>query len=193
MLISCNIMNFSSLLKGAIVLSLVMSPWGVLSPARAEMCSSAEKSSTTAEVKPEKQTQSSILDIAKGNENFSTLVTAIQAAGLEEVLSGEGQFTVFAPSNEAFAKLPEGQLEELLKPENKNQLVSLLTYHVVPAAVASTEIQPGSVTTVEGRSLQLSIVDSKVKVNEATVVAADIKASNGVIHVVDSVIIPAAQ
>lgn len=186
-------MPFSSLFKGALAATLILNPLMGSLAAQAEMNKPAKQASEMTETKASQQAKVSILDVAKSNENFSTLVTAIQAAGLEDVLAGDGQFTVFAPTNEAFAKLPEGQLEELLKPENKNKLVSILTYHVVPAAIASTEIQPGSVTTVEGRALQLAIADSKVKVNEATVVAADIQASNGVIHVVDSVIIPSAQ
>ncbi|ABB57636.1 fasciclin domain-containing protein [Synechococcus elongatus] len=186
-------MHFSSLFKGALVSTLVLSPMLGLMPAQAEMNKPNKSSTETTKIKTSQQAQTSILDIAKSNENFSTLVAAIQAAGLEEVLASNGQFTVFAPTNEAFAKLPQGQLEELLKPENKAQLVSLLTYHVVPSAIASTAIQPGTITTVEGRSLQLSIADSKLKVNDATVLATDIQASNGVIHVVDSVIIPMAQ
>ncbi|AZB72795.2 fasciclin domain-containing protein [Synechococcus elongatus PCC 11801] len=185
-------MRFSSLFKGALAAALILSPLLGAMPAQAEISKPAE-STTTTEIQTSQPAQSSILDIAKSNENFSTFVAAIQAAGLEKVLSSDGQFTVFVPTNEAFAKLSEGQLEALLKPENKNQLISILTYHVVPATVTSAEIQPGAVTTVEGRSLQLAIVDSKVKVNQATVIATDIKARNGVIHIIDSVIIPSVQ
>ncbi|WP_338460844.1 fasciclin domain-containing protein [Synechococcus elongatus] len=186
-------MHFSSLFKGSLTAAFILSPLLGAMPAQAEISKPAESTTTTTEIKTSQPSQSSILDIAKSNENFSTFVAAIQAAGLEKVLSGDGQFTVFVPTNEAFAKLSEGQLEALLKPENKNQLISILTYHVVPATVTSAEIQPGAVTTVEGRSLQLAIVDSKVKVNQATVIATDIKARNGVIHIIDSVIIPSVQ
>ncbi|MDY7021801.1 MAG: fasciclin domain-containing protein [Cyanobacteriota bacterium] len=133
-----------------------------------------------------------IVEIASGDSTFSTLVAAIEAADLAEVLSTEGPYTVFAPTDEAFAALPEGTVDELLKPENKDQLITLLTYHVVPAKVLSTEIQPGAVETVEGEPLEIAVDPdtNEVKVNDATVVKTDIVGSNGVIHVVDSVILP---
>ena len=135
----------------------------------------------------------SIVAIASGDSTFSTLVAAIEAADLAETLSSEGPYTVFAPTDEAFAALPEGTVEDLLKPENKDKLVQILKYHVVPAKVLSTEIQPGAVETVEGQPLEIS-VDSdtnEVKVNDAKVVQTDIVGSNGVIHAVDTVILPA--
>jgi len=131
-----------------------------------------------------------IVDIAASNDSFSTLVQAVQAAGLVETLSGKGPFTVFAPTNEAFAALPPGTLEELLKPENRAKLQQILTYHVVAGAVESSDIQPGEVETVEGSPVTLAIVDGKVTVNDATVTTADIQASNGIIHVIDRVILP---
>ena len=131
-----------------------------------------------------------IVQIASSQEQFSTLVAALDAAELAEVLSGEGPYTVFAPTDEAFAALPEGTVEELLKPENKDQLVQLLTYHVVPAKVTASEITDGSVETVAGNPVTLSVADGMVMVNDATVVEADIMGSNGVIHVIDKVIMP---
>ena len=132
-----------------------------------------------------------IVQVAAGNEDFSTLVAALQAAGLEDVLAGEGPYTVFAPTNEAFAALPEGTVENLLKPENKDQLVAVLTYHVVPGAVyASDVVELDSATTVQGDSIEIASSMGTVKVDNAQVVATDIEASNGVIHVIDAVILP---
>ncbi len=138
-------------------------------------------------------TGNTIVDIASENSTFSTLVAAIEAADLADVLSGPGPFTVFAPTDEAFAALPEGTVEELLQPENKDQLVQVLKNHVVPAKVMSTEIQAGMVETVEGEALQISLDPdtNEVLVNNAKVVTTDIVGSNGVIHAVDTVILPA--
>ncbi len=145
----------------------------------------AEQSSTVAT-----ETQQTIVDIATSAGSFNTLTTALEAADLVNTLEGEGPFSVFAPTDEAFAALPEGTLEELLKPENKDKLVKILTYHVVSGAVLSTDLEEGTVSTVEGSEVEIQLGD-KVKVNEAQVVEADIQASNGVIHVIDQVIIPA--
>lgn len=135
----------------------------------------------------------SIVEIAAGNDDFSTLVAAVKAAGLVEVLSGEGPYTVFAPTNEAFAKLPEGTVESLLKPENKDQLVAVLTYHVVPGKVMAADVvKLDSATTVQGSSVSIAAGDDGVTVDAANVVATDIAASNGVIHVIDTVILPSA-
>lgn len=132
-----------------------------------------------------------IVDTAVEAGSFNTLVAAVQAAGLVDTLKGAGPFTVFAPTDEAFAALPDGTVETLLMPENKDQLVAILTYHVVPAKVMSGELvdQTVSAKTVNGGEL---IIDGRdgVKVNDAMVIQADIEASNGVIHVVDQVIIP---
>jgi len=131
-----------------------------------------------------------IVDTAVGAGSFETLVAAVQAAGLVDTLKGEGPFTVFAPTDEAFAALPEGTVEELLKPENKDQLVSILTYHVVPGKVMSTDLSDEmAATTVQGTDIVIDL-DEGVKVEEATVVTADIETSNGVIHVIDTVILP---
>jgi len=131
-----------------------------------------------------------IVEIAAGNEDFSTLVAAVKAAGLVEVLSGEGPFTVFAPTNDAFAALPEGTVESLLEPENKDKLIAILTYHVVGAKVLSKDVAAGEVETVQGSKITITVEDGTVKVDEATVTAVDIEASNGVIHVIDAVILP---
>jgi uncharacterized surface protein with fasciclin (FAS1) repeats len=123
--------------------------------------------------------------------SFNTLATALEAAGLVELLQGEGPFTVFAPTDEAFAALPEGVLEQLLQPENKDLLVKILTYHVVAnAKVMSSDITPGEVPTAEGSPIVVQVEDGKVMVNDSTVTQADIEASNGVIHVIDKVILP---
>lgn len=131
-----------------------------------------------------------IVDIAAGNPDFSTLVTAVKAAGLAETLSGEGPFTVFAPTNAAFAKLPAGTVEDLLKPENKDKLTAILTYHVVAGEVKAADVvKLSSADTVNGKAVTID-ASSGVKVNNATVTATDIDASNGVIHVIDTVILP---
>lgn len=131
-----------------------------------------------------------IVDTAVGAGTFNTLVAAVQAAGLEETLRGEGPFTVFAPTDEAFAALPEGTVETLLMEENLDQLVAILTYHVVPGAVMSGDLSDGMMaTTVQGGEIEIGTMDG-VTVNGANVVAADIEASNGVIHVIDAVILP---
>jgi uncharacterized surface protein with fasciclin (FAS1) repeats len=130
-----------------------------------------------------------IVDVAAGNEDFSTLVTAVQAAGLAETLSGDGPFTVFAPTNDAFAALPEGLLDALLLPENKDTLVKILTYHVLAGEVTSDMVTAGDVPTVEGQNITIT-TDGGVKVNDANVIATDVMASNGVIHVIDAVIVP---
>lgn len=130
-----------------------------------------------------------IVTIASETEGFSTLVAALTAASLVETLQGEGPFTVFAPTDDAFAALPEGLLEKLLLPENVDVLTSILTYHVVSGKVMSTDVMAGDVPSVEGSSITLGTTDG-VQVNDATVVSADIEASNGVIHVIDKVIVP---
>ena len=131
-----------------------------------------------------------IVDTAVGAGTFNTLVAAVTAADLVETLKGDGPFTVFAPTDEAFAALPEGTVESLLLPENKDQLVAILTYHVVPGKVMSTDLTDDmEAATVQGQSLTIDL-DGGVKIEEASVVTADIEASNGVIHVIDTVILP---
>jgi len=134
-----------------------------------------------------------IVDTAVAAGNFSTLAAALQAADLVGTLKGDGPFTVFAPTDEAFAALPAGTVEDLLKPENKDKLVAVLTYHVVPGAVMSGDLTNGmTAATVNGASVTI-MTEGGVTVNGADVTAADIKASNGVIHVIDEVILPPAQ
>jgi transforming growth factor-beta-induced protein len=134
-----------------------------------------------------------IVDIAAADDRFETLVAAVQAAGLVETLQGEGPFTVFAPTDDAFAALPEGTLDELLKPENKQQLVDILTYHVVPGKVMAADVAGlTEATTVQGGNVSITTDMNKVFVNDAQVVLTDIEAANGVIHVIDSVILPEA-
>lgn len=133
-----------------------------------------------------------IVDTAAGAGSFTTLVAAVQAADLVETLKGEGPFTVFAPTDEAFAALPEGTVETLLKPENKDQLVAILTYHVVPGKVMSGDLADDmTAATVQGGTVTIDL-DNGVLVNDATVVTPDIEAENGVIHVIDKVILPAS-
>ena len=135
-----------------------------------------------------------IVDTAVGAGQFKTLAAALKAAGLIETLKGKGPFTVFAPTDEAFAKLPAGTVENLLKPENKAQLTAILTYHVVPGAVmASQVVTLKDAKTVNGQSVKISATGGTVMVDKAKVVKTDIKAANGVIHVIDTVMIPAAK
>ncbi|MEM6889934.1 MAG: fasciclin domain-containing protein [Pseudomonadota bacterium] len=133
-----------------------------------------------------------IVDIAVANENLSTLVAALQAADLVETLQGDGPFTVFAPTNSAFEKLPAGTVDTLLLPENKDQLTSILTYHVVSGNIPAADVigVQASPATVNGASLSVDGTGDGVKVNGATVTQADIVASNGVIHVIDTVLLP---
>ena len=137
-----------------------------------------------------------IVDIAAGNPNFSTLVAAVQAAGLVDTLKGPGPFTVFAPTNDAFAALPAGTVESLLLPENQDQLISILTYHVVPGQITAGDVlgTRQQVTTVQGGTLdvngQVGKVGTGVKVNDANVIQPDIFATNGVIHAIDAVLLP---
>ena len=143
--------------------------------------------------------QADIVEIAAGNSDFSTLVTALEAADLAGVLQGDGPYTVFAPTNEAFAALPEGTVEMLLKPENKDKLIAVLTYHVVPdnlaipGKVTATDVTKlSSAKTVQGDEIAISTHEGRVMINDAHVIVADISASNGVIHVIDAVILPSS-
>ena len=133
-----------------------------------------------------------IVEIAAANPNFKTLVAAVKAAGLAGTLSGKGPFTVFAPTDEAFAKLPAGTVETLLKPENKAKLQAILLYHVVSGKVLSTDLKDGKVATVEGQDVKIDL-SGGVHVNDAKVTKADIIASNGVIHVIDTVLLPPSK
>ena len=150
---------------------------------------------TSASTAPAAQT---IVEIAAANPDFSTLVTAVKAAGLAETLSGPGPYTVFAPTNEAFAKLPAGTLDSLLEPANQQKLADILTYHVVSGEVMAKDVTPGPVTTVNGATFTVSTDGGNVILtdgqgNMSKVVKTDIVASNGVIHVIDTVLLPPAS
>ncbi len=132
-----------------------------------------------------------IVDTAVAAGSFKTLATALQAAGLVETLKGPGPFTVFAPTDEAFAKLPKGTLDDLLKPENKEKLVSILTYHVVPGKVMAADVvKLKKAKTVQGSEISIKVKGEKVMVDKANVIKTDVGASNGVIHVIDAVMMP---
>lgn len=131
-----------------------------------------------------------IVAIASSAGSFNTLVAAVKAAGLVGTLQGAGPFTVFAPTDEAFAKLPKGTVEELLKPENKEKLVAILTYHVLPGKVMAADVKTMKAKTVNGQSLDVKVADGAVTVDQAKVIKTDVAASNGVIHVIDTVVLP---
>jgi uncharacterized surface protein with fasciclin (FAS1) repeats len=137
-----------------------------------------------------KAADETVVAIAAGNADFSTLVAAVKAADLAETLSGAGPFTVFAPTNAAFDKLPKGTVEDLLKPENKAKLAAILTYHVVAGKVMAADVKTGMVKTVQGTDLDVKVSADGVTVNDAKVVKTDIVGSNGVIHVIDTVVLP---
>jgi uncharacterized surface protein with fasciclin (FAS1) repeats len=147
---------------------------------------------------PAAESPATVIDVAASNDDFSTLVTAVQAAGLAETLNGAGPFTVFAPVNDAFAALPAGTLDTLLLPENEDQLTAVLTYHVVPQEAMSDDLTDGmTITTVQGQPLTVGVSDTGVTLTDAngnavSVVQADIEAGNGVVHVIDGVLLPAA-
>jgi len=144
-----------------------------------------------AEKSAEDSAKLDVVDTAVAAKSFSTLVTAVKAAGLVEALKGKGPFTIFAPTDEAFAKLPEGTLENLLKPENKDQLQAILTYHVVSGRVMAADVvKLNKAETLNGKSVNINVTGDKVQVNDANVVKTDIECANGVIHVIDSVILP---
>lgn len=131
-----------------------------------------------------------IVEVAVADGSFNTLATALKAAGLIETLSGKGPFTVFAPTDKAFAALPKGTVETLLKPENKAKLVKVLTYHVVAGEYPAAKLKTSEEATVEGAKVSISVMPAGVMVNTAKVIAADVKASNGIIHVIDKVLLP---
>ena len=131
-----------------------------------------------------------IVDTAVKAGSFKTLVAAVKAADLVKTLKSEGPFTVFAPTDEAFAKLPKGTLDSLLKPENKKKLQDILTYHVIAAKVPAAKVASGKVKMVNGKNIKVKVASGKVTVNKANVIKTDIMTSNGIIHVIDKVIIP---
>ncbi len=138
----------------------------------------------------ESDADATIVELAMQTDALSTLVQAVKAADLVETLNSEGPFTVFAPTNEAFNALPSGTLESLLQPENKSTLSSILTYHVVPGKIMASDLEDGmTVETVQGAEITISLGDNAM-VNDATVTQADIEADNGVVHIIDTVILP---
>ena len=166
-----------SVYVAALMLSSVVAPAAILSYPQAVMA--------------EETAKKDIVDTAVAAGSFKTLTAALKAAGLVDTLKGTGPFTVFAPTDDAFAKLPAGTVDDLLKPENKEKLVAILTYHVVPAkAMAKDVAGMSSAKTVNGKELKLKVEDGKVMVNGATVTKADIETSNGEIHVIDTVLLP---
>jgi uncharacterized surface protein with fasciclin (FAS1) repeats len=167
----------------------------VASLAMADDCplAAAKKAQTHAQTVAFKAESKDIVDTAVGAGSFKTLVAAVQAAGLVETLKGEGPFTVFAPTDEAFAKLPAGTVESLLKPENKEKLVAILTYHVVPGKVMAADVvKLTEAPTVQGSKAKVKVEGGTVMIDGAKVVKTDIVTSNGVIHVIDAVILPPA-
>ncbi len=173
-------------------------PTGTMSPSGGSMTQPTGTMSPGGMSKPSKTpatnaTSKTIVDVAAGNKSFTTLVKALKAADLVDTLSGVGPYTVFAPTNEAFNKLPKATLAKLLKPENKAQLQRVLTYHVVAGAVTSKMLKAGKVPTVAGADITVKISGKNVTINNAKVIKADVKASNGVIHVIDTVLMPPAN
>jgi uncharacterized surface protein with fasciclin (FAS1) repeats len=160
-----------------------------------DQAESASASAPVESMAPANDTTSdTIADVVAKTPQFSTLLTAVEEAGLVETLSGPGPFTVFAPTDQAFGSLPDGTLQALLRPANRDQLASILTYHVVPAEVVATDVTAGDVTTVNGAAFTVSTDDGVALTdgagNEISVVRTDIEASNGVIHVIDGVLLP---
>lgn len=152
---------------------------------------SAQTTAAPVKTKMAVEAKKDIVDTAVSAGMFKTLVAAVQAAGLVDTLKGDGPFTVFAPTDEAFAKLPAGTVENLLKPENKDMLVKILTYHVVPGnAMAADVVKQNSWKTAQGQNLTVKAKDGKVMINKSTVLKTDIATSNGTIHVIDSVLMP---
>jgi len=148
-------------------------------------------SACSSESMSEETTLGTIVDVAAGDESFSTLVAAVTAADLVETLSGSGPFTVFAPTNDAFAALPAGVLDALLLPENKAVLAQILTYHVLPGKIMSSEVTEGDVATVEGQNVTFAAPPAEgLTINGAAVIVGDVDASNGVIHAINAVILP---
>ena len=185
-------MNIKLAAAGGIAALLFLSGCSSDSDEATDTATSAAATPTESEMAseaPAAEEPGTIVDVAAANEDFETLVAAVTAADLVETLSGDGPFTVFAPTDEAFEALPAGLLDALLLPENKDALTSILTYHVVAGEVMAADVTAGDVATVEGSTIAVT-TDDGVMVNDATVTATDVDASNGVIHVIDSVLVP---
>lgn len=184
-------MKLRAFAMAAVAASLVLAACGEDDNSAVETTvAAAETTAAASETSAMTEEPGTIVDVASGNPDFSTLVAAVGAAGLVETLSGEGPFTVFAPTNDAFAALPAGLVDKLLLPENKDVLTQILTYHVVSGAVMAADVVAGDVPSVEGSNIAVTTNDGGVQVNGANVTTADIVASNGVIHVIDAVILP---
>ncbi|MGZ5245940.1 MAG: fasciclin domain-containing protein [Flavitalea sp.] len=180
--------NFSSLM---LAMAISVSGFVACGDAETTTTDAAVETSnvdTTTTVAPAKD----VVDIAIGSPDHTTLVAAVTAAGLVETLKGAGPFTVFAPTNAAFSALPAGTVDGLLKPESKDALTKILTYHVVAGSVKAADLKDGQkVKTLQGEELTVTIKDGKVMINGANVTAADLEGSNGVVHVIDAVLMPA--
>ncbi len=181
------LLTISALLSAAIVLNVPAASYANTS--RDALRSSAQTSDLGTIRLAQTTSTGTIVDVAAENGSFDTLVQAVQAAGLVDTLSSEGPFTVFAPTDEAFANLPDGALDALLLPENQDLLTEILTYHVVPDAVMSEDLAPGAVPSLNG-DLAVNVTPEGVSVNDASVIQPDVEASNGIIHVIDQVLIP---
>ncbi|MBK6825934.1 MAG: fasciclin domain-containing protein [Chitinophagaceae bacterium] len=184
-------MNFSTVLLFSAIAISSCNNSGDKKPAEDTTTTTTTTTVTTQETTPPVEVAKDIVDIAAGSADHSTLVAAVKAAGLVETLKGAGPFTVFAPTNAAFNALPAGTVDNLLKPENKADLTNVLTYHVVAGTLKAADLTNGQkLKTVQGTDLTVSIKDGKVMINGANVTAADLMASNGVIHVIDAVVLP---
>jgi len=184
-------MNFSTVLLFSAIAISSCNNSGDKKPAEDTTTTTTTTTVTTQETTPTVEVAKDIVDIAAGSADHSTLVAAVKAAGLVETLKGAGPFTVFAPTNAAFNALPAGTVDNLLKPENKADLTNVLTYHVVAGTLKAADLTNGQkLKTVQGTDLTVSIKDGKVMINGANVTAADLMASNGVIHVIDAVVLP---
>lgn len=182
-------------MKNSLVLSAAIV--GILSFAgfaTAQQCQSAKNHAMTTSLPQQEADAMDIVDTAAGNEIFSTLVAAVKAADLVDALKSEGPFTVFAPTNEAFEKLPEGTVESLLQPENKEKLIAILKYHVVSGKVMSGDVvKLDSAKTLQGQKVAIEVEDGTVMIDNAKVVKVDVECSNGVVHVIDTVILPKSE
>ena len=182
-------MNIKIAAAGGIAALLFLSGCSSSSDEATAPTTSAAPTESAMASEPAMAEAGTIVEVAAANPDFETLVAAVTAAGLVDTLSGEGPFTVFAPTDEAFDALPEGVLDALLLPENKDALTSILTYHVVSGEVMAADVTAGDVPTVEGSTIAIT-TDGGVKVNDANVTATDVEAYNGVIHVIDAVMVP---
>jgi len=179
-----------SLLAGIAVAALTITGCAAAEEAPAVVDEVEEVVEEPMVTEPEAEGPGDIIEVAIGAGSFNTLAAALTAAGLVETLQGEGPFTVFAPTDDAFAALPEGLVEALLLEENRDILIQILTYHVVAGEVYAADVTTGDVPTVEGSTIAVDTADGVVLNGSATVITADVEASNGVIHVIDAVILP---